>query len=63
MYFLYRDPNEEDVMACEHNKGHCSSLEEQAKKLQFELMALKAQEQVKRKQLHPNVVLEDDKNF
>ena len=47
MYYLYCDPNEDELASNEHSKKHhFSTLEEQAKKLEIELKQVQAQEQV-----------------
>eukprot|EP00731_Ephydatia_muelleri_P012364 Em0006g1258a len=46
MYYLYCDPNEDELASNEHSKKHhFSTLEEQAKKLEIELKQVQAQEQ------------------
>ena len=46
MYALHSDPCDDDVASSEHNKHSRTSLEEQAKKLELELVALTEQKQV-----------------
>ena len=53
MYYLYCDPNEDELASNEHSKKyHFSTLEEQAKKLEIELKQVQAQEQVGNIKVH-----------